>query len=158
MLIFTIGLPRSGKSTWATEWAKECPMRTIVSSDSIRKSLTGRRYEPLAETMVFATKHIMIRSLLDRGFDVCVDGTHSSEISLTRLFEIDINAQHVIIDTPLSVCIQRANECGQSDLIKSIYRIHRNLYDLDFYVGLVDNKLEQIKEKVTARGLYERSN
>lgn len=127
-LYYTIGLPRSGKSTICTEWAKKAPMRAIVCSDNIRLALTGKRYEPLAETMVFATKHIMIRSLLDRGFDVVVDGTHSTEISIQRILEIDINAIHVIVDTPPEVCKQRAIDSGHSDLADGIIdRIYNNL-------------------------------
>lgn len=126
-LFYTIGLPRSGKSSIVNKWASKKPMRAIVSSDNIRLALTGKRYEPLAETMVFATKHVMIRALLDRGFDVCVDGTHSTEISIQRILEIDHQAQHVIVDTDLETCIQRAVETNQEDLIPTINRIHNNL-------------------------------
>jgi predicted kinase len=170
-LIFTIGLPRSGKSTFATEWALEKPMRAIVSSDSIRLALTGKRYEPLAETMVFATKHIMIRSLLERGFDVCVDGTHSTEISITRLYEIDINAQHVLVQTYPYVCKQRAESTNQLDVIPTIDRVFHNLNLNGFwYVNqkltvqyenaswnhspIYEEFLFNVKKKVQERNLY----
>lgn len=156
-LIFTIGLPRSGKSTWATKWAQEQPMRAIVCSDSIRKCITGQRYQPLAETLVFATKHVMIRSLLDRGFDVCVDGTHSTEISVMRILEIDINAEPVLIQTPMSTCIQRAVDTNQRDLIPVIGRIASNLGSIGFYNSSNEKflgYLDDIKNKIIDRGLY----
>lgn len=166
-LYFTIGLPRSGKSTRVTKWAKESPMRAIVSSDNIRLALTGQRYQPLAETMVFATKHVMIRALLDRGFDVAVDGTHSTEISITRLYEIDINAEHWIVPTGKNECIERATLTGHTDLYSTIERISNNLDNLGFWNAVSDmNKLEynyscsfeenlkKIKKSVIDRGLY----
>lgn len=132
-LFFTIGLPRSGKSTFCNKWAENGPKRTIVCSDNIRMALTGKRYEPLAETMVFAIKHVMIRSMLDRGFDVMVDGTHSSDISIQRLFEIDINAIPIPYFTPPSICKERAINTKQLDLIEPIDRITNNLSKMDLF-------------------------
>jgi hypothetical protein len=108
-------------------------MRAIVSSDDIRLALTGKRYEPLAETMVFATKHVMIRALLNRGFDVIVDGTHSTEISIQRILEIDINATPLPIKTSRNTCVERAIKTNQHDLIPSIDRVYNNLNKLEFY-------------------------
>lgn len=132
-LYYTISMPRAGKSTLCKQWAEASPMRAIVSSDDIRLALTGKRYEPLAETMVFATKHVMIRSLLNRGFDVIVDGTHSTEISIQRILEIDIKAKAIPITTDLTLCIQRAVNTNQKDLIPSIRRVYNNLVRLGLY-------------------------
>lgn len=42
VLILTIGIPGSGKTTWAKKYLKEHPNGTvIISSDEIRKELTG---------------------------------------------------------------------------------------------------------------------
>lgn len=157
-LFFSIGLPRSGKSTYGMQWAKDGPMRAVVSSDKIRLAITGKRYEPLAETLVFATKHIMIRTLLDTGFDVYVDGTHSTEISITRLLEIDENAKAVIFDTDLQTCIDRAIATNQNDLIPAILRIHKNLLKIGWNVennhsALQDN-LVSIMNNIKDRNLY----
>lgn len=177
-LYFTIGCPRSGKSTLANEWARNAPMRVVVASDDIRLALTGQRYEPLAETIVFGMKHVMIRSLLSRGYDVMVDGTHSSKISLERLFEIDINAIPLYVDTDSLTCCDRALDCGHLDLPDSINRIEGNLIKLgfrDIYTVDVNNinvpviidgvpfdptdrqayaEIKKIRKEVQARNLY----
>ena len=153
-LLYCIGLPRSGKSTICTKWANEKPMRAIVNSDSIRLALTGQRYEPLAETQVFATKHIMIRALLERGFDVIVDGTHSTEVSIQRLLEIDENALAIPINTDINDCVKRAVFTNQVNLMPSINRIHKNLIDLGFYNGELYYNILKIKQKVIDRNLY----
>lgn len=90
-LLFTIGPPRSGKSTYCTNWAKETPNRAIVCADSIRQAL-GFEYRQENETLVQGIKDTMIRALLDRGQDVIVDGTHSTMPSITRMFSINNNA------------------------------------------------------------------
>lgn len=181
-LLYLCGCPRSGKSTLCKKWAEASPMRAIVSSDDIRLALTGKRYEPLAETMVFATKHVMIRALLNRGFDVIVDGTHSTEISIQRILEIDINAVAIPIQTEYNTCIQRAIDTNQSDLVPSINRVYNNLVRLGLYsedyqdwrydsislcingehgvieyfdsTGQFNIRIDRIKKKVIERNLY----
>lgn len=158
-LYFTIGMPRCGKSTFCDRFVKENSNRVIVCSDDIRKALHGQRYEPLAETMVFAIKHVMIRAHLSRGATVIVDGTHSTDISIQRLLEIDECAVGIVFDTPKEVCIQRAIESKQMDLIPAINRIESNLLKLGWVSGnhdqsTVHKSLANILDKVKERNLY----
>ncbi len=90
-LLFTIGPPRSGKSTYCTNWANEAPNRAIVCADSIRQAL-GFEFCQKNETLVQGTKDLMIRALLNSGQDVIVDGTHSTIRSIQRMFVIDKKA------------------------------------------------------------------
>src|SRR5688572_33094149 len=104
MLLFMIGLARSGKSTWADKWLNgdygtphfeselhfvrhispkpkfKSPSnpRVVVSGDDIRKALYGQRYNSHMEEYIFAIEHTMIKALLDRGHDVLVDDTHTT--------------------------------------------------------------------------------
>lgn len=95
-LFFTIGPPRSGKSTYCTKWANEAPNRAIVCGDSIRQAL-GFEFRQETETLIQGIKDTMVRSLLNRGQDVIIDGTHSTPGSIKRIFQIDKNAQHIWI-------------------------------------------------------------
>lgn len=95
-LLFTIGPPRSGKSTYCTNWAKEAPNRAIVCADSIREAL-GFEFRQENETLIQGMKDTMIRALLNRGQDVIVDGTHSTSRSVQRMFAIDNNATPIWI-------------------------------------------------------------
>lgn len=153
-LNFTLGCPRCGKSTYCSEWVNEKEKRVIVCSDDIRLALHGKRYEPLSETMVFAIKHIMIRSLLNRGFDVIVDGTHSTEISIKRLLEIDENAEAVIFYTTPEECKARAKKTGQEDLYPVIDRIHKNMTRLGIYDNMFTSTIDRIKTEIKDRRLY----
>lgn len=125
-LFFTCGNARSGKSTYCNEWKKELN-RVVVCADNVRLALTGQRYCRLAETCVFNICHVSIRSLLLSGYDVCFDDTNTSEISIQRMLEIDIDATPIFIDTNPNICIQRAIDTNQEDLIPAIKRTSENI-------------------------------
>lgn len=141
-LAFLIGLPRSGKSSLASQWregrSQFCSVRrnedtypnsrVVVEADKIRRAM-GHRWNSFVEGHVSATKYTMIRALLYEH-DVLVDGTHSKQGHIRRLFEIDNSAEFYFVDTPPSVCEQRAVASGQHDLIPVIDRIHKQLLDL----------------------------
>jgi predicted kinase len=61
-LILTMGLPRSGKSTWAKQ--QSVP---IVSPDAIRLAMTGQRWVGELEDMVWVVAKYMVRSLFLAG-------------------------------------------------------------------------------------------
>lgn len=74
-LILTVGLPRSGKTTWARTQTGV----PIVSPDAIRYALHGQRYVQLAEPFVWATAKVMVRALFGAGHDVViVDATNAT--------------------------------------------------------------------------------
>lgn len=71
-LILTVGLPRSGKSTWAR--SQGFP---IVCPDEIRKALHGQRFAKEAEPFVWAIAKVMVTALFASGHRaVIVDATH----------------------------------------------------------------------------------
>lgn len=152
-LYFTIGCPRCGKSTYCTKWASEKANRVVVCSDDIRMALHGHRYIPEAETMVFGIKHVMIRSHLARGFDVIVDGTHSTKISVQRLLEIDPNATPIFINVPADECKRRATATNKPDLHPVIDRIYKQISNIND-IG-VEQYIDDILLEIKDRGLYE---
>jgi predicted kinase len=72
ILIATVGLPRSGKSTWAKSQAYP-----IVNPDAIRLALHGQRFAANAEPFVWATAKVMVRALFGAGHKaVILDATN----------------------------------------------------------------------------------
>lgn len=126
-LYFLIGVARSGKSTFAKDWQNMGNSRVVVNADSIRLALSGDRWNYLTEPFVHAIKNTMIRTLLNQGYKVLVDGTHTTIKSISELFDIDNNARYYIINTPKEECIRRAIESKQSDLIPVIERMSNQL-------------------------------
>ena len=148
-LIVLQGNTRSGKSTYANRWAREDIMRVVINSDSLRLALTGQRYNYLAESVVFSMKYVFIRALLKQGYTCLVDGTNSSDISIQRILEIDPKAEFVLIDTPTEVCIKRAIDTHQEDLIPVIERIGKNIERIKA-VG-IENIRKEILETIKNR-------
>lgn len=138
-LYFTIGLARSGKSTFAQQWRKNGDVihsdgvgeyRVIVNDDAIRLALHGKRWLGSAEPIVHGIEPIMVKALLIAGHTVLLDNTHTTEKAISKVFWIDPDAQVFYIDTPVSVCLQRAIDTGQEDLVPVIRRMDNNLLQL----------------------------
>lgn len=122
-LILTVGLPRSGKSTWAK--ATGLPM---VNRDAIRLALHGQPFLLDAEDMVTAIETYMVKSLFNAGHkNVVVDATHLKEKYRKRWeggpWEISLK----VFDEPPHVCIDRALKDGRGDLIPIIERMAENI-------------------------------
>jgi len=71
LLVLMVGLPRSGKTTKAMEYARK-HNAAIVNPDSIRLALHGQAYVQSAEAHVWAIAHTMVDSLFMAGHDIVV--------------------------------------------------------------------------------------
>jgi len=150
-LYYMIGIPRSGKTTFARKWLNyeytitghdlfhsskfeydnkkqpELSPRTVVCEDDIRKALTNQAFVGEAERMVLAVRDIMARSLLIAGVDVLLDDTHTSWYSQRAVHALQYNAIYVYIHADPEICIQRAYATDQAYLEKPIHRMVANL-------------------------------
>lgn len=135
-LLFTVGLPRSGKSTWCKDWATVYYVghsrnpRVIISGDDFRTALHGKQFLPATEGMVFAAMDVAIKALLIGGCDVCVDETCTTEATLLRYLRVDINARPVFIDTTAAICKERAVLSDKPYLLGPIDRMDTQLKEL----------------------------
>ena len=83
----TIGLPASGKTTWAKEF---CDTNSItrVNNDEIRNPLYlqqgHRNWSRKLESIVRSTRERMISDLAIAGADVVIDNTHLNPKTMTE--------------------------------------------------------------------------
>ena len=134
-LMMTVGLPRSGKTTWAR--AQGHP---IVNPDSIRLNLYGHRYWPRGEKHVWAIARTMVESLFDAGHDVVIlDATN-----ITKKRRLDwIGSWEIackIIDTPADVCIQRALVNDDNEIVPVIKRMAEEYESVEAWEGEDDKR------------------
>lgn len=115
-LIATVGLPRSGKSTWAK--GQGYP---IVNPDSVRLALHGQRFLPEAEPMVWTLAKYMAESLFLAGHrTVILDATNTTKKRRDEWLSKKWELQFHVIETPADECIRRAQSTNDPDIVPII--------------------------------------
>ena len=119
-LVLTVGLPYSGKSTWAK--AEGCP---IVSPDGIRRAVHGQRYIEEAEPYVWLVARNMVQALFYAGHErVIVDATNNTRAR--RDWWRSEKWRLVVQNFPASSdeCMRRATEeHGDEEIVPVIQRM-----------------------------------
>ena len=120
LLIATIGLPRSGKSSFVGQLSKLLGA-PIVRKDAIRLALHGMRYKLDAEPMIKTLALYMIRSLFEAGHPIVIaDETHYSKAAREVIKSDKWDVAFLVVPTPIEVCKERALATEQPDLLPVI--------------------------------------
>lgn len=123
LLILTVGLPRSGKSTWAR--GRGFP---IVCPDAIRLALHGQTFEPRAEPMVWAIARVMVAALFEAGHErVILDACNTTEKRRGEWKDERWRVWFECFPTDAATCIQRAKATGREDITPVIERMAAQL-------------------------------
>lgn len=165
-LYYSIGCPRSGKSTIGRKWVKREVFidnnggvldstglniwsdnpRIVVNSDAIRLAMHGQVYAREAEGYVAVTAEMMLRMFLVEGYDVYYDETNTSIESLRRVYRASKDAIPVIVPTLPSECKRRAVVTNQEYLFPVIDRCAEQMTELlahfDYHISEVKKYLE----------------
>ncbi len=104
ILYMTIGLPRSGKSTWAK--LQQVP---TVNPDAIRLSVHGKPFDLKHEDLVWWTARIMVESLFKAGHrHVILDATNITRSRRDRWYTAEWERVFVSFGTSPEMCKKRA--------------------------------------------------
>lgn len=107
-LILTVGLPQSGKSTWAKDSG-----HPIINRDAIRKTIGGTIRYFKEENRVTEIEYTMVESLFNAGHKVVVvDATHLKR-KYRKAWQVWCMNRAIKVDyrfflTPMDICIERA--------------------------------------------------
>jgi predicted kinase len=116
ILTLTVGLPRSGKSTWAKN--QQVP---VVNPDSIRLAIHGQPYRQESEPLVWATARIMVEALFRAGHtQVILDATNLVKDRRKEWKSPLWVRKYLVFPTDADICKQRAKEGGRDYLIQVI--------------------------------------
>lgn len=107
-VIFTVGLPGSGKSTFVKQLAIS-ENAVILSSDAIRQELFGDATKQKSR-VVFRTLYERLNNLVAKGFSVIVDATNierDRRVFALRKLPSNIKKECYYFDTSYSICVAR---------------------------------------------------
>lgn len=112
-----VGLPRSGKTTKARDLGFP-----IVCPDAIRLALHGKPFIKSAESIVWATAHLMVAALFKAGHtDVILDSTN---LTAARRKGWDIyKHEYYEVRTTKAVCLERTSDAALLDAILRMARM-----------------------------------
>jgi predicted kinase len=114
-VIYTIGIPASGKSSYVQGLAKK-ENAIILSTDDIRRELFGEETKQKKTNLVYRTLYERLNQLVSEGFSIIVDATNiereKRETSLTRLNNLKKELKKICyyFDTPYEICLERNRE------------------------------------------------
>ncbi len=112
-----MGLPGSGKTTWAQNYIEEHPTTLRISRDSLREMLSVEyRFKKYNEKLILKLVKTCVRqSLLETaGTDRTVIIDDTNLVEKRRLSWVDIanrvgcyNVEFIYLDTPVKICKKR---------------------------------------------------
>ena len=113
-LILTVGLPKSGKSTYSSASVRcNC---AVVNPDAIRLALYGKPYIECAEPMVWTIAHLMVKSLFGAGHDtVILDSTNINRKQRDQWISDDWTRGYKYFNTDVVICLERASKTAIDD-------------------------------------------
>lgn len=131
-IIMLIGLPGSGKSTYAKTLAEK-HKAVIHSSDSIRKELTGSEMSQKVNQRVFQILHKRLKENLRDGKNVIYDATNINykrrmHFLNNELRNINCEKICVLVATPYEKCMENNKNRSKSVPEYAIEKMYKNFY------------------------------
>ena len=154
-LTVLVGLPGSGKSTFAKQRIEDNPRAVWLSSDAIRERLYGDPGCQKDPHKVFDIMQEEAITALNNGFDVIYDATSVTRKSRRGILEKvpkHVRKECVIVWAPLDICIARDEDrertVGFEVINKMLRRFEAPFYDEGFdsikvYLSAVYMNLDQ---------------
>jgi predicted kinase len=139
-ILILIGIPASGKSTWAKEYVRKHENWVRVNRDMFRLMLKDAQMcEPKIEDMITSLMYSTIETSLMRKQNIIIDNTNLKQKYLDEIierFKYTADIEYQLFDISLNKAIERDNaresKVGEG-VIRKMYEDYKRLIDgMDF--------------------------
>lgn len=137
--VMLVGVPGSGKSTYATERGKDMINTKYFSSDAIRGEIYGDENCQNDPGRVFAIMQERTVEALKSGCDVIYDATNITRKNRKTILDMlppYVTKECVVVWAPIGVCIERDSKrdrtVGKEVIMKMLKRFEAPFYDEGF--------------------------
>lgn len=131
-LYVMVGLPGSGKSTYANKFAEEISAK-VVSSDAIRAELFGDESIQSKPALVFDIVYERIEDTLKQGQDVILDATNIRRRdrgnAIVLAGRLGAKCEAIVMGTPSEVCWE--HNCARERVVPR-YAFEKMLEHMSF--------------------------
>lgn len=153
--ILLVGLPGSGKSSFASALLWHCPQRQLIATDAIRAHLFGdeaiqghwlKVWREVGRQFQQTAEHIVVGQASEAIYDAtnAVRRDRRRVIALARAYGFT-NIIAVWLNTPLAVCLERNRQRSRYVPEAIILQMHRRLMGAPPALGDGCDRLIEIK-------------
>jgi predicted kinase len=137
-----VGLPSSGKSTYAKEKVKDSHWK-MVSKDNLRILLDNGIHSKDREEFICKARDAIICAAIGSGFNIIVDDTNFVNKHQNRLRElaVQLGCDFEVNDSFLSVDV---NECIRRDALRGEKMVGKEVIEKMYFQYIKDKELEPI--------------
>ena len=134
-VIITVGIPGSGKSTWAKEQiAKDSSNWIRINNDDLRNSFNNYNMSSDTEKLIQSTRDFLIKEALKRNKNVIIDNVNikSKQFEAACKIASNLNIDVQVFEKPFFVTLDEAiernskrigNACVPQDVIEKFWKL-----------------------------------
>lgn len=153
-LVFTRGLPGSGKSTYAQEWVAQDPKNRLeINRDQIRAMLGFPPAGDMAqEDKVSEIAHMICKSAFSDGKDVIISDTNLRIRYVKKIIDICMDStsyyEYCFVDFPVDIndLIKRDKDRGDKSVGEENLRILHQKFPVKNWLS-INQVVDQVKQK-----------
>ena len=149
-IILCVGVPCSGKSTWANKILKDGLNKEnyfLISRDKIRQSLIGDKgnveywenYASQIEETIIPIELFQLENLLTKGVNIIIDDTHSKIVDLERIIKLayyyDYNIKIKIFEIDLLTSKERIKKRDGDRFLHFMSGYHKRIKVVIDYIN-----------------------